>query len=189
MKVLSEVQSELKECLVRAQETMKRNFDEGVRPTPVWEVGEKAWLSSRHISTTRPSPKLSHRWLGPFTITKKVSQSAYKLLLPESMKGIHPVFHVSVLRKFEEDEIEGRVQAPPEPVEIEGEDEWEVEAVLDKRKRRNKIEYLVSWKGYGAEDDTWEPVSNLENCKELVVEFEERFPNAEVGKKRSRRMK
>lgn len=74
-------------------------------------------------------------------------------------------------------------------MEIEGEEEWEVEEVLDKRKRRGKVEYLVSWRGYGAEDDTWEPEGNLEHAKELVEEFEKRFPEAEKRKRGTKRMK
>ena len=38
---------------------------------------------------------------------------------------------------------------------------FEVDKILDKKKENNQIYYLVSWKGYGEEDNTWEPYSNL----------------------------
>jgi hypothetical protein len=148
LRQIEEVQSKLTYCLGKAQETMKRAFDRGVRPTPQWRVGDKVCLSSKNISTTRPSAKMDHRWLGPFPILSQILASVYKLTLPLSMKTIHPVFHVSVFRKYQPDTIEGRVKDNPCPVVIRGEEEWEVEEILDKRKRRNKVEYLVSWKGF-----------------------------------------
>jgi hypothetical protein len=128
---------------------MKRQFDKGVRATPDWNIGDKVWLSSRQIATTRPSAKLDHRWLGPFPIIDKISKSAYKLTLPASMKGVHPLFHVSVLRKRAVDLIEGRWQEDPGPVIVNGEEEWEVEEILDCRRKGKRLKYLVSWKGFG----------------------------------------
>ena len=44
---------------------------------------------------------------------------------------------------------------------------------------RDVIKYLVRWKGFIVENDTWEKEKDLENAKELVDEFEERM-GAEV---------
>ena len=46
------------------------------------------------------SGKLSPRYIGPFTILAWVGSLAYRLQLPESMAGVHPIFHVSMLRKY-----------------------------------------------------------------------------------------
>ena len=48
-------------------------------------------------------------------------------------------------------------------VVVEGVEEFEVAKVLDHRKRRGKLEFLVEWKGYGKSDNTWEPRGNLGN--------------------------
>jgi hypothetical protein len=144
LKQLAKVQRELKDCLELARETMKRQFDKSVRPTPDWQIGDKIWLSSKNISTTRPSPKLEHRWLGPFPVSAKISHSTYKLTLPDLVKGVHPVFHVLVLRKHQPDTIADRRTPMPDPVVVEGEE------ILDCRTSRRKKEYLVSWKGFGA---------------------------------------
>lgn len=67
------------------------------------------------------------------------------------------------------------MQPPPAPLEIDGDLEYEVEKVLDHRDRKvgNRIltRYLVSWKGYGPEHNSFEPEKNLRNCQDLVQEY------------------
>ena len=57
-----------------------------------------------------------------------------------------------------------------------GEEEWEVERVVDVRTRRfgraSRKEYLVLWKGYPDHEKSWEPAANLANAREKVQEFE-----------------
>ena len=65
------------------------------------------------------------------------------------------------------------------PVEVEGVKEWEVEKILNKRKIREIKKYLVWWKGFIAEGDTWERKENLKNAEEALKEFKGRI-SAEV---------
>jgi hypothetical protein len=120
----------------------------------------------------RPTKKLSPIFIGPYTITEVVSSVAYKLKLPHTMK-IHPVFHVSKLKPYLEDdgEFPGRKHPNPAPEIIDGEEEFEVEEILDRRVRRNQTQYLVKWVGYPDHDNTWEPESHLANAKDQILRF------------------
>ena len=84
---------------------------------------------------------------------------------------IHPWFHSSLLKLHQGD------LPAPQHLEVEGEAdgaEFEVEKILDKRISRNKVEYLVKWRHFGTESNTWEPLKNLKNAREVVDEFGQR---------------
>ena len=61
----------------------------------------------------------------------------------------------------------------PEPVALEDQTavEYEVARILDRRVVRGQEQFLIRWKGYGANEDTWEPTCNLENSRRLLDEF------------------
>jgi len=103
-----------------------------------------------------------------------------ELDLPNTVK-IHPVVNVSRIRKYTS-QVDGQRKETPKPIVIEREEKWEVEKILNKKKVREKDKYLVRWKGFTAEEDTWEGRENLENAQELVEEFEEEYgkDNGEV---------
>jgi len=72
-------------------------------------------------------------------------------------------------------QIEGQKATKPAPVIVEGEEEFEVEKILNKRKIRGRDKFLVCWKDYMAEADTWENRGNLRNAGKLVEEFEREY--------------
>ena len=132
-------------------------------------------LDARHLKLHRPSSKLSEKFLGPFEILSKEGHSAYHLKLPKSWT-IHPVFNEVLLRphvgpKFPGQDIYNR----PPPDLIDDQEEFDVEEILDTRIRRKRREYLVKWKGYGSEDNTWEPEKNLEHSPLAIAAFNKKL--------------
>jgi len=75
--------------------------------------------------------------------------------------------------------VEGQKKEMPQPMVIKGEEEWEVEKIMNKRQVRGRDKYLVRWKGCMAEEDTWESRENLKNASDLVEEFEKEYGREE----------
>jgi len=90
----------------------------------MYKPGDRIYLDTSDIKTTRPSPKLSYRRLGPFEIECQVGLLAYRLKLPRRMRQLHPVFNVVKLSAAPEDPILGRrPQTLPPPIVVNGEEE------------------------------------------------------------------
>ena len=78
------------------------------------------------------------------------------------MSHLHPVFPVVKLMPAPVDLIPGqRSDPPPDPVLVDGEQQYEVEAILDSRISRGRLQYLVQWKGYSYEHNSWEPATDV----------------------------
>ena len=108
--------------------------------------------------------------MGPYAIEEVVSSNMVKLQLPGLLR-IHPVVNVSWIVRYKE-QVKGQKKEEGKPVEVKGVEEWEVEKVLNKKKIRGVEKYLIWWKGFTAEGDTWERRENLKNAGELIEEFE-----------------
>ena len=91
---------------------------------------------------------------------------------------IYPVVNVSQIVQYKE-QVEGQRKKEGKLIEVEKSEEWEVEKILNKRKIRGVDKYLVQWKGFMMEHNTWEKREALENAREALEEFERRM-NAEV---------
>ncbi|XP_071939876.1 uncharacterized protein [Coffea arabica] len=105
-------------------------------------------MKRQHSVAIRGNTKLSARYYGPYEVIEKIGEVAYRLKLPTSSK-IHPVFHVSLLKKKTGDQITPILQLP----EVDGKGHLRVEpvAVLARRivKKRNAtaVQWLIHWWG------------------------------------------
>ncbi len=161
-----------KQCLHSAQQRQAAYANQRRRAVEFNE-GDAVMLSTANIRLKAVgSPKLLPRYVGPFTVTQKVSAVVYRLDLPERWR-IHNAFHVSLLKPYHKGD---RAQPLPPPLQLGGSnDVFEVERILlhrdVKRGRRVVREFLLKWQGYGPEHNTWEPERNLVNCRDLLTEY------------------
>jgi len=155
---------------------MKKYADRKRVEVNEYRVRDLVMLSTKDLKyqmVRRRTEKLTERFVGPYKVQKIVLSNAVKLELPSIVK-IHPVVNVSRIRLYV-GQVEGQRKEQPAPVIIKGEEEWEVERILNKRKIRGKDKYLVWWKEFMAELDTWEERENLGNAKEAIKEFEKEY--------------
>lgn len=167
---------QLKTQLLKAQERMKSQADKK-RVDRSFMCGEWVFVKLRahrqQSVVTRINAKLAAKYYGPYPIVERVGGVAYKLKLPEGSR-VHPVFHVSLLKKavgnYQEDkELPDLLEDPVEACEP--------EAALASRKIKQQGEevrqFLIHWKGKTMEEATWE--------EELMMRSQ--FPNFDLEDK------
>ena len=162
----------LKEQLSRAQNKMKLSADKR-RSDKEYQVGELVLLKLQPYAQSslvnRPYPKLSFKYFGPYKVTERIGQAAYRLDLPENSQ-IHPVFHVSQLKPFLPNYTPVFSELP-KVAELDIQDLLP-EAILGRRlvKKGGKAvpQALVKWSKLPAQMATWEDWYVLK----------ERFPEA-----------
>ena len=194
---LRAVWSEARTRLVAEREKQAKYANDKRRPV-TYEAGQMVYLSSKNLTTGKG--KLKERWSGPYIIVRVEGDgSAVELDLPSHWKT-HRHFHVGMLKPYVSSAYQwpGRAQQDRVlPELVDGEVEWEVEAIIGKyveqvttkvrrqvqsqrgRMRwqsvpvvRDEVSYLVKWKGYDEVEASWKTEEQLEHCKELVAEYE-----------------
>ena len=74
-------------------------------PPPDFKVGDQAFVKAKFFRTTQPSKKLSEKYFVPYRIIAQAGPLSWTLHLPDSMRAVHPVFHVSMLKSAISDPI------------------------------------------------------------------------------------
>ena len=123
---------EAKSALAKAKDDMAQYYNQHQTPALEYQVGDKVYLDVSDIHTTRPSQKLAHCYLSPFTIVQKVRWNTYRLHLPTSISHLHPIFNVIKLLLTLSNPIPGwKASLPPPPEIVDGEEHYVVEWILD----------------------------------------------------------
>jgi len=152
---IKKIQKKAKAALGKAQEEMKKFRDRRRGKGEEYKVGDLVLLSTKDLKWQmegRRLEKLTECFVGPYKVKGIISSNAIELELPNSIK-IHPVVNISRVRLYKS-QVKGQKKIPPKPVIVEGEEEFEVEKILNKRTVRGKEKFLVRWKGYTAGEDT-----------------------------------
>jgi hypothetical protein len=157
----------LKEHLQQAQNRMKHQVDKH-RSECHLEIGDWVYLRLQPYRqksiAMRKHLKLSPHFFGPFQVLSKVGSVAYQLDLPPDAR-LHPVFHVSYLKKKLGQSVAPlSTLLPVDPSgEIRPEPAYIVDCRLIKCHGRAATEVLVHWHGTSVEDDTWELLWTLQH--------------------------
>jgi hypothetical protein len=154
--------AEIREKLKAAQSRQKSYSDKKRREIS-FKPGDFVYLKVSPIRGTRRFQvhgKLAPRYIGPYQVLKRIGAVAYRLELPEGMTDIHPVFHVSQLRRClrvperervteEEIALQKDLRYQEVPVKI-------LDTVI-KRTRNSEVRICrVQWSRHGVEEATWE---------------------------------
>uniref|UniRef100_A0A803TCI3 Gypsy retrotransposon integrase-like protein 1 n=1 Tax=Anolis carolinensis TaxID=28377 RepID=A0A803TCI3_ANOCA len=170
---LTAVQELLHQHLDQAKEDNKRHADGHRQPGPEIKVGDRVLLSTRFLPSHRPCRKLDARFIGPYPVVAQLNPVTFKLQLPRSMH-IHPVFHRSLILPADGVHPDAS-RLPPAPVLVDGEEEFEVQDILDSRFHRRRLQYLIDWVGFGPEERSWEDASTV-HAPDLVRRFHQAYP-------------
>ncbi|SJL12751.1 uncharacterized protein ARMOST_16182 [Armillaria ostoyae] len=180
------IHDETKVALEKAATQMKNQYDKRKKAAIEYQTGDKVWLDTTNLHLARPKKKLDDKRVGPFLILEKRGPSAYKLKLPPTWK-IYPVFNETLLTPYVAPTFTNQKHDPPPPPDIiNNEEQYEIDTILDHKTRKVRgpndpktgertmgtaTTYLVSWKGYGKEENQWTRESELGYAKEAIAEY------------------
>ena len=134
------------------QKWYSASADKHQTPSLDFKIGDKVFIRS-DICTTQPSKKLAEKFLGPFEILAQVGSISFTLCLPNSMHGIYPIFHISMLEPSAPNEFLNWTETLPPPIIINGEMEFEISEILDSKIDKHHFPSVVKWSGYEGTDE------------------------------------
>ena len=162
-----------KTAMAVAQEAQERHSNTRHLVGDEFRLGDRVWLKLKHVKTTRPIKKLD--WIAlPYRVFACIGTHAVQLDTP---LGIHPVFHVSLVKKAAEDPLPSQLTIDneldmifdtPEDssfVAINSDSEYTIERILRHRRQGRGWRLLVKWLGWL--EPTWEPLQQLQETTTL----------------------
>jgi len=112
----------------------------------ILDIGNKFWFQTWHFRTTRLSKKLNYKRKGPYAVSNFINKNAYKLDFPDTIWK-HNFSHLSLLDRYTFP-TSGQPPFDPQQTIVNHSNQWEVDRLLDCKRRYLKLHYLVQWTGY-----------------------------------------
>jgi hypothetical protein len=180
---ISAHRKQARDAMALAQAAQARAYNKG-RRVEEFEKGDLVMVNPHSlelVESKRPGRKLVQRRIGPFPISEKINPLAYRLQLPPEYP-MHPVVNIEHLQKYRPSNIANRAHLPHlrELLDI---PETEVEHIIGHRFNHSigRLEYLVKWKGFPAEEATFLPESALRNAFLRLRQYRAGQKNAADG--------
>jgi hypothetical protein len=169
-------------AIAKAQESQSKFYNKGRKAVPEFGVGSKVLISPHSlewIESKGEGVKLVQQWIGPFEVLQRLNPRTYRVRLDDKYPGF-PVFNLDHLKPYvESQEHLGIRSKMPETRDRIAAEEYEVEKIIAKKydKRRKTHLWLVRWKSYGPQHDTWRTTKDLRNAPEMMRAFSKSVRN------------
>ena len=157
----------IQEKLLAAQSRQKEYADRKVRDLEFME-GEQVLLKvspMKGVMRFGKRSKLSPRYIGPFEVLKRMGEVAYELALPPGLSRVHPVFHMSMLKRYhgygnyiirwDSVLLDENLCYGEEPIAI-------LDREVRKLRSREIASIKVQWKNRPVEESTWEKKADMQ---------------------------
>ena len=138
---ITELHHKLSKKIRQQEESTAQQVNKKRLKGPIFRKGDKVYLLIKNLKSKQKCRKLDYVQIEPFKVEQQTNNVNYRLKLPEKAQ-IHQNFHVLLLEPAPADaQVKTRWN-------MEKENEYDVEKILDKRKVRGKTQYLIKWLGY-----------------------------------------
>jgi Chromo (CHRromatin Organisation MOdifier) domain len=158
-----------RDAIQRSADKQAYQYDKGRRP-PKLDVGDEVLINPHSlelVDVKGKSRKLVQRKIGPFEITEIISPTAYRLRLPDTYP-MHNVVNIQHLTKYHRSKDDSRPNLANPRDERQATEEYEVDKIVGEKRIGGKTLYRVRWRGYDAEDDSWQSARDLRNAPEVL---------------------
>jgi len=139
-----------------------------------FNVDDLVMLSAKNLKQKKSSKKLSNKMIKFFHIQKLINKQMYHLDLSVIYR-VHSVFHVFLLKSYNCRLNDDSILDYFVLEFIDDEQEWKIEKILQKWKRKRILYYKIQWKEYLIEYNQWILSEDMKNVSKLIEAFKTRL--------------